>query len=115
IRASHPAQHDIAIKGLLHLMRAEEQVVTAILGNQKTEAIAITLHTPLDQIHLLHQAEHATTIADQLPIPAHGYQPPAQSLLQLFIQQLQLNAKLLMSGRTRPLLQMTENKLAAGN
>src|SRR5690606_7588365 len=73
-----PHQHTIAVETATHLPRAEEQVVTAVIGLQKAETIAVANDHAGDQVHLVGDAISIAAVEHQLAVPLHRLEAAAQ-------------------------------------
>jgi hypothetical protein len=61
----------IAVQQFVHLARRQEQVGTAIVGNQEAEAVGMTLDGAGDEVELGDDAELALAIDHQLAVALH--------------------------------------------
>ena len=114
IEAAESRQHPVAVEQLRHFPRVEEQVVGLVVGNKETETVLVALHPPRVQIHVGRKAVDATTVADNLPVPAHGGQPPQQSLHLLRIGELEPFPQHFKGHRLPDLFKLIQNKLPTG-
>jgi hypothetical protein len=58
----------------VHLFRREEQIGTAIVGNEKSEAVRVALHRSGHQVELGDHAKLALSVGHQLAVPLHRRQ-----------------------------------------
>ena len=91
VHARDPCQHLIAIEHLTHLSRAEVQVASAILWDEKPIAVPVADHPTTHQVQLLNKAIGAPTIDQQLAVTFHRAQTAPKRFglrLILHVQQL---------------------------
>src|SRR5690606_26740656 len=80
VEPGNPSQSTVTIEYQTHLRRAQEQVIAAIIGDQKTEAVAMTADTTADQVKLVHRGIGAAPGIDQLTVAFHRTQAAPQRL-----------------------------------
>ena len=73
-------QHLVAVEHEVHLPCAEVDVIALPQRHGKAVTVAVTLHTAVQQVHLIHQAVSAATIDHQLAVALHGPQAFLQGL-----------------------------------
>ena len=112
VQTGNPRQRAIAIEHQAHLGRTEEQVITTIIGNEETEAIAVAADAPTDQVQLVDRRIGAAPGINQLSIALHGAQTSAQGLQLLFSGQPELVNQLLTAGRGATLIKSRQNQFA---
>ena len=71
-------QRAVAVHHLLHLARRQEHVRAAGIGNQETEAVAMTLHPAGGEVELARQQQHPLAVGQQLSVALHRQQAPVQ-------------------------------------
>ena len=60
--------HAIAVQHLVHLARRQEQIVAAVVGNEKSETVGMALHRAGHEVELGDDAELALAIDEQLAV-----------------------------------------------
>src|SRR5690606_29450494 len=115
IEPGNPRQTAVAVEDQAHLRGAEKEVVALVVGNEETEAIAMTADAPADQIQLVHRGIGAAPGVDQLAVALHGAQPATKRFDVVFGSKPELVDQLLTRRRGATLVQMLENQLSAGN
>ena len=75
---------------LMHLLGAQVQIRIAVIGDQKTESIRMTLNLSFDQIQFFHHANVTFAVTENLPFTNHRRQAAIEKLFFLLgdIQQL---------------------------
>jgi len=108
------SQDSIAVKQLAHFPGIEEKVARSIVWNEKTKTLAVTLHPTRQQAHVIRQAEYAAAIADDLTIPAHGYEATAQGFYVLITAELQMISDSVQANGLADRLHFLKNQFTAG-
>ncbi|MNQ31032.1 hypothetical protein D3C85_443940 [compost metagenome] len=112
IQAGNPRQGTVTIEDQAHLRRAKEQIIAAVVRNQKAEAVAVAADAAEDQVQLVHRRIGAAAGVDQLAVAFHGAQPTAQRLDLLFGGQAELVEQLLTVRRRATLGEVLQNQFA---
>ena len=61
----------VAVQHLVHLARSEEDIGAAVVGNEKAEAVGVSLHGAGDEVELRDDAELALAVHQQLAVALH--------------------------------------------
>src|SRR5690606_14767674 len=72
VETGHSHKGAVAVEDQAHLRRAEEQIVTAVIRHEETEAVAVATDAPANQVELVHRCVGAATGIDQLAVTFHG-------------------------------------------
>lgn len=107
-------QHPVTIHQFTHLPGRQKQVITAGIGQQKAETVAVRLHPPGNQMHGLDRAERAAAVLHQLAVAAHGPEALAQRFLLAQLAQVKVADQLIDRHRTAGRLEHREDQLTAG-
>jgi len=113
IQPRNTGQRAVTIKHQTHLRRAHEQVVAAVVRDQKAEAIAVATDATENQVELVHRRVSATAGVNQLGITLHRTQATAQGLDLVFCSQTELFHQLFTSSRRATLGQVLKDQFAA--
>jgi len=62
---------------LLHLARRQEQVATAVVGQQEAEAVTVPGHLAGDQVDAADQHQSALAVLQDLAVALHRREPPS--------------------------------------
>ena len=74
----NPRHGAIAVHERAHLPGREEEIVAALVGDEKAEAIPVGDYPAPHQVHLAHKTVVAAAVADDLSVPLHGAQALGQ-------------------------------------
>jgi hypothetical protein len=99
----------------MHLPRGQVDVVPAFVRNQETETVLVTDNAPGNQVELVRQGIAASAVADQLAIPDHGIETPAQGLGALLVPDNQQFLQVLAAYRPVGLGNDIKDVLATGD
>jgi hypothetical protein len=70
--ADDTRKHAIVVHDLLHFARGQEQIVLAVVANEKTVAVAMALYAARDEIRLMGQLIEIALIEPDLAVALHG-------------------------------------------
>ena len=115
VQPRNARQGAVTVKHQTHLGRTEEQVIAAIIRDQKAKAITMATDAPTDQIQLVDRRVGAAPGINQLSIALHGAQAAAQGLQLLFGGQPELVYQLFTAGRGATLIKPRQNQFATGD
>ncbi len=103
----------VAVQDLVHLARRQPNVGTAVVGDAKAEAVGVAIDTPGDQVELVHQADRALAVAQDLAVALHGRQPSAKHV-EFGRGDVQQLGQLHLAQGHALLAQSVQNELATG-
>ncbi len=115
VDADHAHGRAIAMQRLVHFLRAEEHVRAAVVGDQKTESVRMTLHLAGDQVELGDDAELTLAVGHQLSLARHRGQAALERLALGFARDAERPRQLIGQHRHATLAQHVEDLLAARN
>ncbi len=71
IGAGATSRRAVAVENLVHLARPQEQVRAAVVGDEKSEPVGVTLHGSRDEVELGDDAQLAFAVHQQLTVALH--------------------------------------------
>ncbi len=105
----------VAVQRLAHLVGREEQVGAAVIGQEKTEAVGMTLDRAGEQIEFGDDTELALAIGHQLSVALHRREPAGEGLPLGGSMDVERRSEVAGAHRRAALTQEFENALAVGN
>ncbi len=84
IKPGHASQTAITVKHQTHLCWTQEQIVAAVIRDEKTETVAMAADATANQVQLVDRGIGATPGIDHLTVTLHRAQTAAQSFNVIF-------------------------------
>ncbi len=115
VDADRPRRRPVAVQHLAHFRRRQEQVGAAVVGEQKTEAVGMTLHRAGHEVELGDHAQLALAIGHELAVALHRSEPSGKGLALGRAVDAQRGRQLVGAHRRAALAQEFQNALARRN
>ncbi len=85
IGAGAATRRAVAVEHLVHLARPQEQIRTAIVGDEKSETVGMSLHRSGDEIELGDDAQLALAVHQQLTVALHRGDAAEESVARALV------------------------------